>query len=90
MADEHKKTPMTQHEHLLNLFRIHNHRLTLGQIMQTTLAAEYRARISEMRRLGFSITCCKGKTASENTYILSEPGKDGQYEMFDMSGMGAH
>lgn len=81
---------MTQHEMLLDLFRRNNHKLTLGQILNTTLAAEYRARMTELRREGFIITCTKGKKSSENTYALCEPNREGQYEMFDIGGMAKH
>lgn len=64
---------MTQRERLLSLFAENGNRLTLGQIMGTTLAAEYRARLSEMRRDGYRIECVKGKHPSENTYHLTEP-----------------
>jgi hypothetical protein len=46
--------------------------------MQTTLAAEYRARITELRKDGFVITCEKGKRPSENIYRMTEPDRDGQ------------
>lgn len=52
--------------------------MTLGQILNTTLAAEYRARISELRKHGFVITCTKAKTPSENTYVMFEPDPTGQ------------
>lgn len=64
---------MTQHEALIDLFRKHNNVLTLGQIMQTTLGCEYRARISELRRKGYTITLERGDTPSENTYRLIPP-----------------
>ena len=65
---------MTQSESLIDLFRQNGGRLTLGQIMQTTLAAEYRARISELRREGYSIECqINRKSPSENVYRLTEP-----------------
>jgi hypothetical protein len=69
---------MTQHEQLIQLFRSHGYCVTLGQIMQTTLAAEYRARITELRKDGFVITCEKGKRPSENIYRMTEPDRDGQ------------
>lgn len=72
---------MTQHEQLLDLFRRNGLKITLGQIMQTTLAAEYRARISELRREGYVIYCEKGRTASANTYTLVEPDSDGQLRL---------
>jgi hypothetical protein len=72
---------VTQHEQLIGLFRCNRNRLTLGQIMQTTLAAEYRARISELRKRGYSIVCIKGKRASENMYVMSEPESAGQMRL---------
>lgn len=65
---------MTQYQQILELFRANGNRITLGQIMQTTLAAEYRARISELRHQGYVIVCEKGKRASENVYRL-EPAQ---------------
>lgn len=69
---------MTQHEQLLALFRRHGNAITLGQIMQTTLAAEYRARMTELRKQGYVITCQKSKKASDNLYTLFEPDAAGQ------------
>lgn len=61
---------MTQREHLLWLFRVNGGKLTLRAILETTLAAEYRARITEMRRDGYRIDFKRGATPSENTYTL--------------------
>jgi ABC-type uncharacterized transport system fused permease/ATPase subunit len=72
---------MTQYEQVIDLFRRNNNLVTLGQIMQTTLAAEYRARFSEMRRQGYTIAFYKGRKASENTYVLLEPDKNGQLRL---------
>lgn len=69
---------MTQHEQLIELFRRNGYRVTLGQIMQTTLAAEYRARMTELRKDGFVILCTKGKQASDNVYQMTEPEPTGQ------------
>lgn len=69
---------MTQHEQLIDLFQRNGWRVTLGQIMQTTLAAEYRARISDLRRQGFTILCEKGKNPSDNTYTMIAPDESGQ------------
>jgi hypothetical protein len=69
---------MTQTEQLIDLFRRHGRTLTLRQILNTTLAAEYRARMSELRRAGYIITCQKGKQASDNLYRMIEPEADGQ------------
>ena len=69
---------MTQHEQLIGLFKRHGWRVTLGQILQTTLAAEYRARMTDLRKHGFTILCQKGKTPSENTYTMIAPEDCGQ------------
>jgi len=61
---------MTQRELLLEMFKNHGNCLTLGQIMQTTLAAEYRARFTELRHEGFTISLERGKKASDNLYRL--------------------
>ncbi len=61
---------MTQHEQVIAMFEENKGKFTLGDIMKTSLAAEYRARISELRDKGWDIKCIKGKPASENTYYL--------------------
>ena len=61
---------MTQKERLLQMFRENNNQLTLGQILKSDLAAEYRARISNLRGEGYRIECTKNKKPSLNTYTL--------------------
>lgn len=58
---------------LIELFRQHQWMLTLRDIMRTELAAEYRARITELRHEGFTIVCIRGKTPSENSYSMTLP-----------------
>ena len=72
---------MTQHQQLIGLFQQFGYRVTLGQILRTTLAAEYRARMTELRRAGWTIDCIKGKTASENEYRAAPPDQNGQLRM---------
>ena len=62
---------MTQQERLLQMFHEHKNKLTLRDIMQTTLACEYRARITELRKKGFNILCIRGKSPSDNVYELT-------------------
>lgn len=69
---------MTQTEWLIELFRRNGFRLTLGQIMRSTLAAEYRARMSELRQKGFVITVQRGTIPSENVYTMECPDPSGQ------------
>lgn len=73
---------MTQKESLIKMFRDKGGWLTLSEILQTSLAAEYRARFTELRRDGYSIVLERGKRPSENIYRFTEPVKtheiDGQ------------
>ena len=69
---------MTQKQQLLNLFKENHNVLTLGQILQTNLAAEYRARMTDLRNQGTQILFSRGKTPSQNTYTLLEIEPSGQ------------
>ena len=46
--------------------------------MQTTLAAEYRARMTDLRKKGYRFVLQRGKTASANLYMMLEPEPSGQ------------
>ena len=65
---------MTQTEQLRLLFDDHGGRLTLGDIMQTYLAASYRQRLTDLRRElareGKTITCspCRKDGHKSETY----------------------
>lgn len=72
---------MTQREKLLSLFRANGNRLTLAEILNTTLAAEYRARITELRHSGHVVILERGKTPSENVYRLFESDQNGQLRL---------
>ena len=72
---------MRQIDQLLEMFRMNKGSITLGQIMQTTLAAEYRARMTDLRHEGYVITLERGKTASNNRYTLIEPEASGQMRL---------
>jgi hypothetical protein len=77
---------MTQKEHLLDLFRQNGNLLTLGQIMNTPFAAEYRVRFTELRREGYRIECASNrKCPSRNLYSLS-----GLEAHSDVAGDGTH
>ncbi len=64
---------MSQITDLLDLFISNGHKLTLGQILQTKLAAEYRARMTDLRKQGFTITLERGKRPSDNLYRICPP-----------------
>lgn len=69
---------MTQREQLLTLFHDNGDRITLAQILNTSLAAEYRARITELRHAGHIVTLERGKTVGENIYRLFKSETTGQ------------
>lgn len=76
---------VTQIEQLIKLFRENGNRLTLGQILNTTLAAEYRARMTDIRNSQrYEIKFQRGKCPSENLYTLI-PRQEYQ---FDQAGQG--
>lgn len=64
---------MTQREAILALFREHGNRLTLTQLMQPPLGREHSARMAELRKEGYKITCHFAGRAGENWYTLEEP-----------------
>ena len=73
---------MSQQSDLLKLFHDNHNFLTLGEILRTPLAAEYRARMSELRKnFGYIITLERGPRPSENAYRLIEPEANGQLRM---------
>jgi hypothetical protein len=63
---------MTQKEHLLEMFRIGGGRLTLRFLLQTSLAAEYRARMTDLRKEGHRITWTRGRHPGDNLYTLEK------------------
>ena len=69
---------MSQKTDLLNLFRSNRNTLTLNQILNTSLAAEYRARMTDLRKEGYIIVCERAKKPSENIYTLVETEQNGQ------------
>jgi len=71
----------SQRDQLIELFRANDWKVSLGHILKTTLAAEYRARMSELRREGYVILLERGKIASENVYRMSPPDETGQLRM---------
>ena len=64
---------MTQKESLLKMFRDKGGWLTLSEILSTTLAAEYRARFTDLRKEGWIIAFERGNRPSENVYRLRRP-----------------
>lgn len=71
---------MTQKEKILQFFRNHGNRATLGQFLSDPSGIGYKctSRFSELRNDGYGVICEKGKTASENLYRLIEFDSVGQ------------
>ncbi len=70
---------MTQKEILLSLFSAGQGKTTLGIILSTTLAAEYRRLMTDMRKVGYDIVCVQHKPKSLNEYYLIDAPKN-QYK----------
>ena len=68
---------MSQKEQLLRLFRENHGVMTLGEILRSSVGYEWRARATELRRLGFTIELIEQHrdVPSANVYQLSEPVK---------------
>lgn len=64
---------MSQKSEVLEMFKNNGGKVTLAQFLNTKLAAEYRARITELRHDGYVITCHRGDRPSGNVYSLSDP-----------------
>ncbi len=70
---------MSQYKDALEFFRQNGNRVTLGQIMQTSLACEYRKLFSMMRGEGYQIQCkLNRKEPSLNEYTCVPPTQSGQ------------
>lgn len=74
---------MTQKEKLLELFQLYGGKLTLGQLLAHPSGVGYKctSRFSELRDEGYKIDCIKGKTASENLYVLVHFDSTGQGQL---------
>jgi hypothetical protein len=71
-----------QCEHLIDLFRLHGFRMTLGQLLDHSVGYKCTSRFSDLRKLGYKIDCVKGKLPSQNLYIMAPPEKTGQGRLF--------
>lgn len=74
---------MNQTEKLLELFQLYGGRLTLGQLLKHPSGVGYKctSRFSDLRKQGYKIDCIKGKTASENTYVMTHWDSHGQGQL---------
>ena len=68
---------LTQHQKVLCLLRDHPHGITTNEILASDfgLASEYRARISELRKQGYVISCDIKRGGTSVWTLVSEPPK---------------
>lgn len=65
---------MTQFQAYKNFVRIHDFRLTLGEILRTDFSAEYRKLHTFLRRESWLVECLHNRNApGSNIYIFTEP-----------------
>lgn len=62
-----------QAQRIVELFKENGYRLTLSEILQTSLGREHSARFSELRDQGYQIDCIRGKRGGENVYVMTPP-----------------
>ena len=66
---------MTHKTSIVEWFKARNGFATLGEILKSgePWSYEFRARATELRRQGYTITCERGPRPSENLYRLTDP-----------------
>lgn len=67
---------MTQQEMIVDAFRRRGWTATLGELLEEghyTFSHKFTARISELRSMGYTIKCERGKTPSLNVYTMNPP-----------------
>jgi hypothetical protein len=77
----------TQCDLIVECFNRHGGSATLGELLtegQFTFAHKLTARLSDLRKLGYSITCTPGPNPSQNRYTMTPP----QQFQFDDTGQG--
>lgn len=74
---------MTQIEEMAWWFARHGGSATLGEILgsKQRWSYEWRARATEARKIGYTITLERGPTPSENRYRMVPPERSGQTRM---------
>lgn len=77
---------MSQKQKILDFFRSHGNKATLGQFLSEPTGIGYKctSRFSDLRKDGFEVVCEKGKTASENLYRLIEFDQTGQGQLIQL------
>lgn len=72
---------MTNKDRLVEIFRRHDWKMTLGLLLTYPEGYKCTSRFSELRDLGYTITCTKGKRPSDNTYTMIPPEDSGQMRL---------
>jgi hypothetical protein len=67
---------------ILQAFQMYGYKITLGQALQHKWGYKFASRLSDLRDQGYKIDCIKGKTPSENLYVMQPPpDENGQLRM---------
>lgn len=77
---------MTHAEAILDFLESHGGEATLGEMLQAgygSWAHKLTARISDLRKQGFRITCEKGPNPSKNLYRIENPEPRFQFDQFN-------
>lgn len=82
---------MSQKEKILDFFRSHGNKATLGQFLSDPSGIGYKctSRFSELRKEGYAIVCEKGQKATDNCYRLIEFDQSGQGQLIQAGGRSA-
>ena len=70
-----------QKEQIVDAFRANGWKMTLGYMLKFPWGYEFRARATELRKKGFTITCERAKNPSDNVYRIIPPDATGQMRL---------
>lgn len=80
---------MTHCEMILDFFGKNGGKATLGELLEDgrfSYAHRITARFSDLRKKGYEIKCEKGKTPSQNLYILTSMSANKPVDMYKFEG----
>lgn len=69
---------MSNVDKILWAFQQFGGKISLGQALKHEWGYKFCSRLSDLRKRGYQIDCIKGKTASENLYVLAHFDETGQ------------
>lgn len=69
---------MSRKDEIIEAFKNHRWQMSLGHMLCYPWGYKATSRFSELRDLGYTIECVKGKKPSENVYKITPPDDSGQ------------